>query len=39
MYVKWSQGQYIGDNVSKIERKKKDTRILTASLKEYEHAP
>ena len=32
MYVKWSQDQCIRDNVSKIERKKKDTKIITTSL-------
>ena len=29
MYVKWSQDQYTRDNVSKRERKRKDTKILT----------
>ena len=38
MYVKWSLDQYTRDNVSKIEKKRKDTRILTTSLKEYEHS-
>ena len=32
MYVKWSQDQCTRDNVFKIERKKKDTKILTTSL-------
>ena len=29
MYVKWSQDQCTRDNVSKRERKRKDTKILT----------
>ena len=30
--IKWSQDQCTRDNVSKIEKKRKDTKILTASL-------
>ena len=39
MYVKWSQDQYTRDNVSKRERKRKDTKILTTEKIEKIHSP
>ena len=39
MYVKWSQDQYTRDNVSKRERKRKDTKILTTSLNKKNNTP